>query len=241
MLRNRWAKALLFVLCLAPLCWLSWQAWTFGPDDAQRLAAAERPSESEQVDPDAGLVARAQSGDLDAFEDLVNRHSRRVYRALVGVAGSFDEAQDATQETFLKVFQHIGSFQGRSKFSTWLLMIASNTGLQRLRDRSLWKASMKPAANQKRTFAHARCGPGPKIPSNFTTLPRLVERGMLKLPAKYRVVLVLRDLEQLSTEETASVLGLGIPAIKSRLCRARLMLREALAPHFAARADGIGL
>jgi RNA polymerase sigma factor (sigma-70 family) len=69
----------------------------------------------------------------------------------------------------------------------------------------------------------------------------LVERGMLKLPAKYRVVLVLRDLEQLSTEETASALGLGIPAIKSRLCRARLMLREALAPHFAARAERIGL
>ena len=68
----------------------------------------------------------------------------------------------------------------------------------------------------------------------------LVERWMLKLPAKYRVVLVLRDLEQLSNEETASALGLGIPAIKSRLCRARLMLREALAPHFAAKAERIG-
>ena len=68
-----------------------------------------------------------------------------------------------------------------------------------------------------------------------------LERGMLKLPAKYRVVLVLRDLEQLSTEDTAAALGLGIPAIKSRLCRARLMLREAPAPHFAARAERIGL
>ena len=77
---------------------------TFGPDDGHCLAAAERPSEPVQVDPDAGLVAIAQSGDLDAFEDLVNRHSRRVYRALVGVVGSFDEAQDATQETFLKAF-----------------------------------------------------------------------------------------------------------------------------------------
>ena len=75
-------------------------------------------------------MARAQSGDLDAFEDLVNRHNRRVYRALVGVVGNFDEAQDAMQETFLKAFQHIGSFQGRSKFSTWLLMIDRLSNLE---------------------------------------------------------------------------------------------------------------
>jgi RNA polymerase sigma-70 factor (ECF subfamily) len=216
----------------------------FGPDDGHRLAAAERPSEPVQVDPDAGLVARAQSGDLDAFEDLVNRHTRRVYRAMVGVVGSFDEAQDATQETFLKAFQHIGSFQSRSKFSTWLLTIASNTGLQRLRDRKPMESLDDAGAEPEEDFRPRQVRAWDENPEQLYSAAErrgLVERGMLKLPAKYRVVLVLRDLEQLSTEETASALGLGIPAIKSRLCRARLMLREALAPHFAARAERIGL
>ncbi len=88
-----------------------------------------------KFDPDAELVARVQDGDLDAFEELVTRHSRRVYRTLMGIVGNVEEAQDAMQDTFLKAFQHIGDFQRRSKFSTWLVSIATNRGLQRLRER----------------------------------------------------------------------------------------------------------
>ena len=76
---------------------------------------------------------KAQAGDLQAFEVLVERHGKRVYRTLVGLLGSPEEARDAMQDTFLKAFQHLAGFQGRSKFSTWLLTIASNAGLQRLR------------------------------------------------------------------------------------------------------------
>jgi RNA polymerase sigma-70 factor (ECF subfamily) len=207
----------------------------FGPDDAHREAAEERRAELTRVDPDAGLVAKAQGGDLDAFEELVARHSRRVYRALMGIVGNVEEAQDATQDTFLKAFQHIGSFQRRSRFSTWLLTIANNTGLQRLRDRepveSLDDAGTETEEDfrprQIRTWAD-----NPEQLHSAAERRQLVEQGMLRLPAKYRVVLVLRDIEQLSTEEAATALGLGIPAIKSRLGRARLMLREALAPHF---------
>ena len=216
----------------------------FGPGDEYRLAVTQRPPEQAQVDPDAGLVARAQGGDLDAFEELVTRHSSRVYRVLVGVVGNVEEARDAMQDTFLKAFQHIRSFQYRSKFSTWLLMIASNTGLQRLRDRrpseSLDDGGTGPEEDfrprQVRTWAD-----NPEEMYSAAERRRLVEEGMLRLPAKYRVVLILRDIEQLSTEDTAIALGLGIPAIKSRLCRARLMLREALAPHFAIRDERIGL
>jgi RNA polymerase sigma-70 factor (ECF subfamily) len=181
---------------------------------------------------------------LDAFEDLVNRRTRGVYRALVGVVGNFDEAQDAMQETFLKAYQQIGSFQGRSKFSTWLLMIASNTGLQRLRDRKPLESLDDAGAESQEDFRPRQVRAWTENPEQLCSAAErrgLVERGMLKLPAKYRVVLVLRELEQLSTGETAAALGLGIPAIKIRLCRARLMLREALAPHFAAKAERIGL
>jgi RNA polymerase sigma-70 factor (ECF subfamily) len=207
----------------------------FGPEDARRAAAGPRPLERAQEDPDAELVEKAQGGDLDAFEELVTRHSRRVFRALIGIVGNVEEARDAMQDTFLKTFQHISSFQRRSKFSTWLLTIASNTGFQRLRDRepveSLDNAGAETEGDfhprQVRTWAD-----NPEQLYSASERRRLVEQGMLRLPAKYRVVLVLRDIEQLSTEDAATALGLGIPAIKSRLCRARLMLREALAPHF---------
>ena len=168
----------------------------------------------------------------------MNRHSRRVYRTLLGVLGDPEEARDAMQDTFLKAFQHLSGFQGRSSFSTWLVSIASNTGLQRLRER-------KPAESLDEAGPDSEDGFRPRQVQSWTDNPEqlyskaemraLVENGVMRLPAKYRVVLVLRDLEQMSTEETAAALGLGISALKARILRGRLMLREALAPHFAAR------
>jgi RNA polymerase sigma factor (sigma-70 family) len=139
------------------------------------------------------------------------------------------------QDTFLKAFQHIGSFQRRSKFSTWLLTIANNTGLQRLRDREPVESLDDAGTETEEDFRPRQIRTWADNPEQLYSAAerrQLVEQGMLRLPAKYRVVLVLRDIEQLSTEEAATALGLGIPAIKSRLGRARLMLREALAPHF---------
>lgn len=201
-----------------------------------------RPTdESRSIDPDAETVSKVQNGDSDAFEVLVMRHSRRVYRTLLGILGSQEEARDAMQDTFVKAFQHIGDFQGRSKFSTWLLSIASNTGLQLLRDR-------KPIESLDEDLAEADEGFRPRQIRAWTEDPEqlysrtetraLVEEAVMKLPAKYRVVLMLRDIEQLSIEETAAALGLAIPGLKSRHLRGRLMLREALTPHFAASAKG---
>jgi RNA polymerase sigma-70 factor (ECF subfamily) len=207
------------------------------------LADATRPTnEPSLVDPDRELVSRVQSGDTDTFEELMNKHSRRVYRTLVGVLGDPEEARDAMQDTFLKAFQHLHSFQGRSSFSTWLVSIASNTGMQRLRDR-------KPAASLDDAGVESEEGFRPRQVQSWTDNPEqlyskaemraLVENSVMRLPAKYRVVLLLRDLEQLSTEDTAVALGLGIPALKARIHRGRLMLREALAPYFAARTKGV--
>ena len=206
------------------------------------LSVAEpRPTEgSVTSDPDAEAVARVQGGDVDAFEDLIKRHSRRVYRTLVGILGNPEEACDAMQDTFLKAFQHLGSFQGRSKFSTWLVSIASNTGFQLLRERKRVQSldddvdtdgGVRP--QQIRAWSD-----DPEQSYSKTEVRSLVEDHVMKLPAKYRVVLMLRDIEQLSIEETAAALGLGIPALKSRHLRGRMMLREALTPHFAGTAKG---
>jgi RNA polymerase sigma-70 factor (ECF subfamily) len=186
------------------------------------------------LDPDAECVARIQSGDLDLFEELMNRYGQRVYRTLIGILRNPDEARDAMQDTFLKAFQHLSGFEGRSKFSTWLLSIATNTGLDRLRRR-------RPIESLDESSPHEE-GLRPRQVQAWKDDPEqlysqaerraLIEHGVMALPVKYRVVVMLRDIEQLSAEEAAAALGLGIPAIKSRLLRGRLMLREALAPHF---------
>jgi RNA polymerase sigma-70 factor (ECF subfamily) len=216
----------------------------FGPEDVHLPLTVERHREGEPDDPDAALVARAQNGDLDAFEELVTCHSRRVYRTLVGIVGNVEEAQDAMQDTFVKAFQHIGNFEGRSRFSTWLVSIASNTGLQRLRERRHIESLDDSAPETDEEFRPRQVRAWTGDPEELCSQAErrgLVESALMKLPAKYRVVLVLRDIEQLSGAEAAAALGLGIPAMKARLLRARLMLREALAPHFVSHTRRVGL
>lgn len=188
------------------------------------------------VDPDAELVARVQSGDLDSFEELMNRHSQRVYRTLIGILKNPDDACDALQDTFLKSFQSLPAFQRRSRFSTWLISIAINTGIQRLRERrpseSLDESSLEEDGYRPRQVQAWTANPE-QLYSQLE-MRTLIETRVMALPTKYRMVLMLRDINQLPIEDTASALGLGIPAVKARLLRGRLMLREALAPHFAA-------
>lgn len=189
------------------------------------------------VDPDAECVARVQGGDVNSFEELMVRHSRCVYRTLVGILGDPDDARDAMQGTFLKAFQHLARFEGRSKFSTWLLSIAHNTGVQRLRERRPTE-SLDETGFDEEGFRPRQIQTWTDDPERIYSqaeMRSLIESEIMKLPAKYRLVLMLRDIEQLSVEETASALGLGIAALKTRLLRGRLMLREALAPHFAAQ------
>lgn len=199
--------------------------------------------ESEKADPDRDAAAKAREGDLKAFEELVDRHGRRVYRTLVGILGNPEEARDAMQDTFLKAFQHLPGFEGRSKFSTWLLSIAANTGIQRLRERRIAASLDDPGINSGEGFRPRQVQAWTDDPERLYSQAEtrgLVERGLMGLPRKYRVVLMLRDIEQVPTEEAAAALGLGVPALKARLLRGRLMLREALAPHFTARVNRKG-
>jgi RNA polymerase sigma-70 factor (ECF subfamily) len=213
------------------------------PENKAHLSPARgRPTgEGQTVDPDSKLVGRAQRGDLDAFEALVQLHSKRAYRTLVGILGDVEEARDAMQDTFLKAFQHLANFQGRSKFGTWLLSIASNTGLQRLRERRPVE-SLDDGPEGDEGFRPRQIRAWTNDPEQvYSQAERraLVETSVMGLPAKYRVVVLLRDFEQLSTEEAAAALGIGVPALKSRLLRGRLLLREALAPHFAKDTEGV--
>jgi len=188
-------------------------------------------------DPDFEIVARVQNGDADAFEELVRKHGRRVYRSLLGILGKPDEAEDALQDAFLKAFQHLSNFERRSRFSTWLVRIAINTGLQRVRSRKEFDS----LDEDDEKFRPRNIQPWSDTPEEFYSreeLRRLVEREVMKLPAKYRVALMLRDLEELSTEEAAAALGLGVPGLKARVLRGRLMLRESMVQYFSKAGAG---
>jgi RNA polymerase sigma-70 factor, ECF subfamily len=192
-------------------------------------------------DADAELVARAQRGELEAFEELTRRHTQLIYRALIAILGDAADAQDAMQDTLLSAFKHIGGFQGLSKFSTWLVSIARNAALQRLRGRRNTESLDQNDTEEQRGFRPRQIAAwqeNPEQSHSRTEIRQLVERGLLQLPAKYRVIVVLRDIEQLSTDEVARQLGLTVPAVKTRLLRGRLMLREWLSPHLATSRKG---
>ncbi|HSB29137.1 MAG TPA: peroxidase-related enzyme, partial [Pyrinomonadaceae bacterium] len=200
----------------------------------------ERPLIDESVydDPDLAVVRRVKDGDTDAFEELVRRHGRRVYRSLIGILGDPTEAEDALQDCFLKAFQHLAEFEGRARFSTWLVRIAINTGAQRLRSRKDFD-SLDEEGEDFRPKRIQVWDEDPESCYSREELRKLVESEVMKLPVKYRVALILRDLEELSTTEAANALGLTVPGLKARVLRGRLMLRESMVGYFAKTSAGV--
>lgn len=187
-------------------------------------------------DPDAELVAQAQAGDLDAFEMLVRRNTQSVFRALVAILGDTDEAQDVMQEVFLSAFKHIVRFEGRSKVSTWFASIARNAAFQHIRKRKDTESLDSADSSEDGNFRPRQVRAWQDDPEqNYSKaqVRKLVEKGILQLSPTYRTVLMLRDIEQLSTDEVARRLGLSVPTVKTRLFRGRLMLREWLSPYFS--------
>ena len=178
------------------------------------------------------LVKEAKAGDYAAFEELVNRYEKKIYRLGMNVTGSPEDAEDVLQETFLKAFEHLPDFREDSRFYTWIVRIAINEGLMKLRKRrSSREVAMDEPLNEDgevipRDFADWK--PNPEEILQRVELETLLRNAAQKLPASFRTVFFLRDVEGLSTEETADVLKLSIGAVKARLFRARLRLREEL-------------
>lgn len=203
----------------------------------RQIPETELPGDFVSDDPDFEIVVRVRGGETDAFEELVRKHGRRVYRSLLGILGSAQEAEDALQDAFLKAFQHLPHFEGQSRFSTWLVRIAINTGLQRVRSRK----EVDSLDEENEEFRPRNIQAWSDTPEEFYSreeLRRLVEKEVMKLPVKYRLALMLRDLEELSTEEAALALGLSVPGLKARVLRGRLMLRESMAPYFSKAGAG---
>ena len=179
---------------------------------------------------DEEIVRRVLEGDLVLFELLMRRHNQRVYRAIRGILRDDGESEDVMQDAYVRAYEHLAQFEGRAQFSTWLTRIAVNGALKRLADRGrLDPLDEDQYQGEDGTMpAYHSNSPTPESNASNSELKGLLEAAILALPATYRAVIVLRDVEEMSTAEAAEVLSLTETNVKVRLHRAHELLRGAL-------------
>lgn len=184
------------------------------------------------------LVARARNGEQEAFEALLNRYQARITRLVFSILKDLMDTEEVVQDVFLTVFEKIDQFRGEARFSTWVHRIAVNAALmRRRRARAGVEVSLDelmPAFDDRGHIAVSVADWSEQAgdPVLRQEARAVIQKAVDGLDEKYQTVFLLRDVEGLSTEETAGVLGLGVPAVKSRLHRARLYLRRELAQYF---------
>jgi len=185
---------------------------------------------------EATLVTQAREGDAGAFSELVRRYEGKIFRLAQHVTQNREDAEDVLQETFMKAYEHLDQFQGNSKFYTWIVRIAVNQALMKLRRRKTDKSvSLDEAIDTGEDTVVREIAAWDEDPEERYTreeLGEILDSAVQSLDPPYRSVFLLRDVDELSTEETADALGLSVPAVKSRLLRARLQLREKLTRYF---------
>ena len=199
------------------------------------------PEQSAIASDEVQLVERARAGDLKAFEELLGRHQQRVMRVVLSILKEPMDAEEVAQDVFLTVFEKIDHFRGDSSFSTWLHRVAVNAALMRRRkskaDRSVPLDDVMPSFDERGHLAVdiADWSQQAGDPVLAREAGEVIEAAVEKLDEMYRTVFALRDVPGFSTEETAEILELSVPVVKSRLHWARLFLRRELAEYFEKR------
>ena len=194
---------------------------------------AIRASETAIAD-DMTLAARIASRDQLAFESLMRRHNGRLFRVARAIVKDDSEAEDVLQDAYLDVYRNISRFRGESQLSTWLVRIVANQALMRLRrqrrDRVVLSMDDHPKGSEVRVREFAdSTSESPTAAALRAEARRLIERRIDELPVSFRATFVLRELEELSVEEVSECLGIPAATVRTRLFRARALLREALA------------
>lgn len=182
---------------------------------------------------DNDLVAAAKAGDEDAFAELVSRHKNPLTNYLFRMLGDFEEAVDLAQESFVRLFMALGRYRSDHAFSTYLYRIATNLGISEMRKRKRRRlfsltGLFETEDGETVDFQPADLRPGPADSLTADERTKAIERAIVSLPEKYRAPVVLRDVEEMSYEQIAEVLKLGLGTTKSRISRGRAMLRTKL-------------
>jgi RNA polymerase sigma-70 factor, ECF subfamily len=185
---------------------------------------------------ETALVARAKAGDDTAFSSLVSQYERKILRLAKNITRHDEDAEDVLQEAFLKAYEHLDRFEGNSKFYTWLVRITVNEALMKLRKRRGDKTVPLDEPVELGEDALQReiavWDGNPEDQYSGEEMKKILQDALDSLKPDFRTVFTLRDIEELSTEETAETLGISVAAVKSRLLRARLSLRERLTRQF---------
>jgi RNA polymerase sigma-70 factor (ECF subfamily) len=193
-------------------------------------------SSAAHCDEDLPLVDAAKNGDLTAFEQLVKRYDRRLLRIAQNVTHDLGDAQDVVQDAFLKAYQKLDQFRARARFSTWLIRITLNEALMMVRKmRNQREVSAEEVQDEIETTPSrlSYWARNPEQLYSASELREILQQSLETLSPALRIVFLLRDVEDLSIDETAEALGLSAVAVKARLFRARLQLRDKLSKHFA--------
>src|SRR5947209_1047285 len=189
-----------------------------------------------EIDDEAAVVAQARLGDAKGFNELLRRYEGKIFRLALHITQNREDAEDVLQETFLKAYEHLDQFQGQSKFYTWIVRIAVNQALMKLRkrksDRSVSLDETIDTGEDTVAREIAAWDENPEQQYSREEINEILKSAIDGLAPIYRAVFVLRDVDELSTEETAEALELSVPAVKSRLLRARLQLRDKLNKYF---------
>ncbi len=189
------------------------------------------------------MLEAARRGDAEAFSALVTQYERKIFRIAKNITQNDEDAEDVLQDAFLKAYEHLDEFQGNSKFYTWVVRIAVNESLMKLRKRKSDKTVPldEPVETGEETVVReiAVWEGNPEDQYSGEELRGILDSAVQSLKPVFRTVFILRDIEEMSTEEAAEALGISVPAVKSRLLRARLQLRERLTRLFKRKGDDV--
>lgn len=196
------------------------------------------PKIEKKPDQDLSWVSLAKAGDYNAFEQLVNRHEKRLYTFAVNILRNREDAEDVVQSTFINVLEHLNDFREASSFATWITRIAGNSALNIIRKRKNNPISLDAATeeNEEGYISHPeyiadwRNDPAKQVEQS--ELQGILDKAIDALPEKHRLVFMLRDVVGMHIDETGKTLGISIANVKVRLLRARLALRETLTRQF---------
>jgi len=182
------------------------------------------------------LVEKAKLGDTKAFEELMRRTQDKIYNLGIKFFGNKEDAADLLQETYIKAYESLPNFEGRSSFSTWLYRIATNFALMKLRKEKMKKVSIEElkeiSDGSKDSIDFYDWSENPYLHYKNEELKEILNEAINSLPPKYKTIFILHDIEGLSIQEVAKILSLSVPTVKTRIHRSRLYLREKLSEYF---------